>query len=261
MRVTGTSGRGDGDGTGRARFRLSSLSRIGAALAAAVVLALGAHATAHAGDKKHNDKARAHFETGTAYFRLEKYPEALQEFEQGYLEKQDPAYLFNIAKCHRQLGRSAEAMRFFRRFVNETPNGHPQRAQAEQALRELEGTTAPAPPFVPPPPPPSTSPPAPPRSAPPAPSVAAGPAAVSPMPPAPSFVASPLAPPPVASAMVVSAPAPEVAAAPEPTNGRPVYKKWWFWTLVGAAVVGGILVGVAASSGHSPDCPDTRLCI
>jgi len=233
-----------------------------ATVAVAIVLALGTHSTARAADKKHNDKARAHFETGTAYFRLEKYPEALQEFEQGYLEKQDPAYLFNIAKCHRQLGRSAEAMRFFRRFLDETPNGHPQRAQAEQALRELQGTTRPTPQIAPPPP--VAPPPPPPGSAPAAPSAAPGPsapAAASATPPAPSFVTSPLAQPPIASETVVSVPAPDASAAPGQTDGRPIYKKWWFWTLVGAAVVGGVLVGVAASSGHSPGCPADRLCL
>ncbi len=37
----------------------------------------------------------------------------------------------------------------------------------------------------------------------------------------------------------------------KPTQDRPVYKKWWFWTGVGAVVVGGSIGIYAASSGGS----------
>jgi len=38
---------------------------------------------------------------------------------------------------------------------------------------------------------------------------------------------------------------------------KPVYKKWWFWTAVGAAAVGGSVAIYASQSGSSP--PDTSL--
>jgi tetratricopeptide (TPR) repeat protein len=73
-----------------------------AALTLSAVLLVGAGA-AHAGDPN-AEKARAHFQQGDTYFKLEKYAIALQEFEQAYLAKQDPSFLYNIAQCHRLMG-------------------------------------------------------------------------------------------------------------------------------------------------------------
>jgi len=266
MRAAGTSSDGGGEQTVRAgRGVFPPMRWAVVAVAVTVVLAIYTGSTALAGDKKHNDKGRAHFEMGTAYFRLEKYPDALREFEQGYLEMPDPAYLFNIAKCHSELGRSAEAIRFFRRFLDETRTGHAQRAQAEQALRELEGTTTPATQIAPPPP---SGPPSAPLSlapvAPAAASAAPGPGAPAPaaaIPPGPARLVPLHAEAPITSGTAVSVRAPDAAAATEPGDRRPVYKTWWFWTLVGAAVVGGVVVGVAATSGKTPDCPAARLCL
>lgn len=50
------------------------------------------------------EKAREHFQQGDAYFKLDKYTNALQEFEQAYLAKQDASFLYNIAQCHRLMG-------------------------------------------------------------------------------------------------------------------------------------------------------------
>jgi hypothetical protein len=35
-------------------------------------------------------------------------------------------------------------------------------------------------------------------------------------------------------------------AAPQP-EAKPVYKKWWFWTILGVAVAGGVAAGVAVA--------------
>src|SRR3954468_12852637 len=81
-----------------------------AALTLSVVLLAGA-GIARAGDSN-AEKARAHFQQGDTYFKLEKYANALQEFEQAYLAKQDPSFLYNIAQCHRLMGNRVEAVRF-----------------------------------------------------------------------------------------------------------------------------------------------------
>jgi len=206
---------------------------------------------ARAAEGKSVDKSRARYASGTAFFRVEKYAQALREFELGYLDRQDPAFLFNIAQCHRELHHAAEATRFYRRFLSEAPDDHASRGQAEQALRELEGAapvpSAPTPEWQAAPAPAST------RGAPetqavvvPLPSAAPAPA------PAPAAMASPAAPAPA----VVATASP---ATPDSTS-TPAYKKWWFWTLIGAGVVGGILIGVAASSGNTPLCPAGRTC-
>jgi hypothetical protein len=78
--------------------------------------------SAVAGPSEKARSARVHLETGNAYFNLEKYKEAIGEFEQSYLDKQDPATFFNIGECHRLLGNNAEAIRFLRRFLQESTN-------------------------------------------------------------------------------------------------------------------------------------------
>ena len=205
--------------------------------------------TARAAEGQPVDKSRARYATGTAFFRREKYAQALREFELGYLDRQDPAFLFNIAQCHRELQHTSEAIRFYRRFLSEAPEDHTSRGQAEQALRELEGAA------------PGPSSPAPEWQSAPAPAVAQGApapqAVVVPLPPAapapaPSATTAP-AMPAVAAASTAPAPGPE-------SPSRPVYQKWWFWTLIGAGVVAGILIGVAASSGNTPLCPAGRTC-
>lgn len=45
-------------------------------------------------------------------------------------------------------------------------------------------------------------------------------------------------------------PAPTEAPAstsPAPVDSKPVYKKWWFWTVIGVGVAGGIAAGVAVT--------------
>jgi hypothetical protein len=52
--------------------------------------------------------------------------------------------------------------------------------------------------------------------------------------------------------VAITAPGPAQAPAEE----APVYKRWWFWTAVGAAVVTGVVVAVAAGSHpNGPSCP------
>jgi hypothetical protein len=225
-------------------------------LAPATGLSPQAASIARAAEGKPVDKSRARYASGTAFFRLEKYGQALREFELGYLDRQDPAFLFNIAQCHRELHHPTEAVRFYRRFLSEAPEDHPSRGQAEQAVRELEG------------PAPSPSSPTPEWQVAPPPARAGGaPEPQGVVVPLPS--AAPAAPPPGPAAVPTPAPAPAppgvaAGAAPEaaPSSpATPVYKTWWFWTLIGAGVVGGILIGVAASSGNTPLCPTGRMCL
>jgi hypothetical protein len=49
-------------------------------------------------------------------------------------------------------------------------------------------------------------------------------------------------------------------AQPQSESSGPVYTKWWFWTIIGAVVVGGVVTAVALSSGTSkPACPATAI--
>ncbi|MES1207184.1 MAG: hypothetical protein ABUS79_14705, partial [Pseudomonadota bacterium] len=181
---------------------------------------------------------------------LEKYPSAIGEYEPAYLSKPDASFLFNIAQCHRLMGHAAEAIKFYRRFLNDAAPGAPSRAIAEKHIRDLEESSRAT----------TTEPPA-----------AAAPAPVTPLPPA---APPPQAPPPTGvgatspvgleatnptSPPAATTPAVETSTAPTSDEAKPFYYKWWFWTAVGAVVATGIVIGVVASR-HDPACPEMTTC-
>jgi tetratricopeptide (TPR) repeat protein len=214
----------------------------------AVVAAAGGRA--RAADPR-TEAAREHSRQGDAYYKLEKYTNAIGEYEQAYLSKPDASFLFNIAQCHRLMGHNAEAVKFYRRFLNDAPPSSPSRGVAEKHIRDLEDAsksgTATA----------VTEPPS-------------APAPITPLPPA-----NPAPPPPATG---VGATTPVALEATNPTSPstttpivessgstatddqKPFYYKWWFWTAVGAVVATGIVIGVVASAGHDPACPEMTLC-
>lgn len=197
------------------------------------------------------EAAREHARQGDSYYKLEKYANAIGEYEQGYLAKPDPSFLFNIAQCHRLMGHGNEAIKFYRRFLNDAPPNTPSRAVAEKHIRDLEDAARtgmqPPPVASPAAPPPTAAPitPLPSTSAPPA--VGAG--ATTPVALGAVNPTSPTA----------STPVVETSSAPASGESKPFYTKWWFWTAVGAVVVTGIVIGVAAS-GHDPSCPGGYKC-
>ena len=195
---------------------------------------------ARAGDPN-ADKARAHFQQGDTYFKLDKYANALQEFENAYLAKQDASFLYNIAQCHRLMGNRVEAIRFYKRYVADAPTAA-NRPVAEKHIRDLEaalGAEAPAATHVTPAP--ATPAAAPVDSGPPPPTAQAQTVALN---------APPLPPP---GTLLASEP-----PAPSQSDEDPIYTKWWFWTAVGSVVV---VAGLAAwLMNRDPSCPDGRTC-
>ena len=57
--------------------------------------------------------ARSHFEKGTRLFQVGDYRQALVEFRAAHVAKPDPAFLWNIGQCHRQLGELPEALTMY----------------------------------------------------------------------------------------------------------------------------------------------------
>jgi hypothetical protein len=120
--------------------------------------------------------AAAHYKKGRSLYNVSEYRAALDEFKQAYVLHEDPAFLYNIAQCHRQLGNHREAVTFYKRFLKESP-GAPNRREIERLIGELEAKAAqtspppPAPPerdhAEPSPPPPADAAPPPPASPPP----------------------------------------------------------------------------------------------
>lgn len=189
-----------------------------------------------AGDDE-REQAREHFKKGQSHYALREFDAALVEFKDAFKLKPDPAFLFNIAQCQRFLGDVDGALWSYRQYLRSSPAA-PNRAEVEARILELDKKRGPQPG----------------RSLEPPSSalvggvpamggdrVSAAPPPVAP--PPPSIVSSPRAPMPIAEA---------------PPSSTPIYKRWWFWAVVGAVVVGG--AGVTFAATHDPtDVPSTPL--
>ncbi len=235
--------------------------RKAATIALGVVLALvvAGSARADGGD------AKARYMSGQSHYNLNEFSEALQDFKEAYRLHPDPAFLFNIAQCERQLGEFDEAIKFYRSYLRNKPDASNAR-EVQRKIDELKGlseakrkskegapqsvipptTMAPPPPVEPSPPPVAAPAPVVPLAPPPAPSPPSAPAP-APETPAPSAPAAP--------GVDLSA---SGAQSPQGSNDEPIYKKWWLWAGVGAVVVGVVVIAVVASSG-SASAPSSGL--
>jgi tetratricopeptide (TPR) repeat protein len=184
--------------------------------ALAVVALLGGPPPAARAQARGERAARAHFQRAEKAFNLGKFDDALRAYEAAYEAKALPAFLFNIAQCHRNLGNAERAVFFYERFLALEPAA-PNRATVEELIAEQRRKLEPPKPAEPAPAP---SPPAP--SAPPAERVEPG----APAPPPPASFA---APPP--------------GDRGEDAAARPVYTRWWFWGAA-AAVAGGAVAAI-----------------
>jgi hypothetical protein len=109
-------------------------------------LALAASATPAAAAEP--AQARVAFAEGQKLFLAGDYRGAMTWFKNGYLQTQDPAFLLNMAQCHRSLGETQEALMMFRLYLKSSPEGSDprSRALATKALKELESEAKTAPP-------------------------------------------------------------------------------------------------------------------
>ena len=83
-------------------------------------------------------QARVHFDRGRTFFDVDEYRKAIAEFKAAHIEKPDPAFLYNIAECHRRLGEVSDALLFYRRFLAAAPAGDKTRPIVEQRIAESE---------------------------------------------------------------------------------------------------------------------------
>jgi tetratricopeptide (TPR) repeat protein len=202
---------------------------------AALLGPIGPVALSAEGDKA---AARAHYETASRLYEVREYAEALKEFKSAYVSRPDPVFLFNIGQCLRKLDRNSEALDFFQQFLKKTAPDDRNRAAAEARIRDIETGHSSDP-----------------ESS--AKTDASTPSGVSPA------VALPV-PAAVIPAPQVSQPAGVDLSVPastgEPPASKPIYRKWWFWTGVGAVVVAGaVTAAVLASGGNSTSVPGSSL--
>jgi tetratricopeptide (TPR) repeat protein len=190
------------------------------------------------------------FEAATAEFNLGHYEKAASMYEEIYKVTLEPVLLYNIAQAHRLGGDFDKAVFFYRGYLRAQPQAR-NRGEVQKRITELEdaieakrrGQERPpnAPVVVEPHARPQTAT-AQPQPTPPEP--ATQPRTVEPTP-----EPQQTAPPATAEAQPTTAPA---SASNDTSSDKPIWKKWWFWTIIGGVVVVAVVVAVAVVATQAP---------
>jgi tetratricopeptide (TPR) repeat protein len=174
---------------------------------------------------------KLHYERASRAYDVGRFDDAIEEYQKVYEIGNDPAMLFNIAQAYRLNDRPADAVRFYRRYL-ELGHNVRNREDVEQKIADLEKLIG--------------APPERPSAA----AQAAPPLAPSPAPAAPA--AAPTSPPPVQPVPLVPAPAaaapPPAQAPPAATPASPTEARRWFAYSLLAIGAGGILLAVVEGS-------------
>jgi tetratricopeptide (TPR) repeat protein len=182
-----------------------------------LTLALGA-GTADAQKRKPSEQeqqARAHYKKALSYYNLREYTMSIIEFKEAYSLSEEPMLLFNIAQAYRLSRQNEEALHYYSIYLRLKPNA-PNRRDVEQFIAELEQLHKAEEMLN--------------RDE-------VGPSAPG------TTLHYPLENQPPPEAAGPPAPAPQVGTGPP---HRPLYKRWWVWTIAGttvAAVGVGLAVG------------------
>jgi len=91
---------------------------------------------AHAEDPSERS-AKRHYDRGQKLFNLQKFDEALDQFQKAYDAKPIPNFLFNIGQCHRNLGDYESAIFSFKKFLKLDPEAE-NRELVEKLIENLE---------------------------------------------------------------------------------------------------------------------------
>lgn len=91
-------------------------------------------AAAELGDR---ELAKQHFLEGEREYRLGRFERAIEAYSRAYERVPEPELLFNIAQCHRNLGRFERAVFFYRGYLREMKDAT-NRARVEKLIAELE---------------------------------------------------------------------------------------------------------------------------
>lgn len=125
----------------RSARRKRSSSR---ALLAAFAVVLGLAVTPVGARAADEEEAKIHFDKAQMAYKLGKYAEAIREYEAAYRAMPDPAFLFNIAQSHRQqyrLDRRAKhlqrALTLYKSYLREMPQA-PNKQTVQKIIEELK---------------------------------------------------------------------------------------------------------------------------
>jgi len=113
------------------------------ALLLLVLAPLPAHAAA---DSRVETQARAKFTEGNVAYDKADFQTALEAYLEAYRLMPLPGFLFNIAQCHRQLGRPERAAIFYRRYLAQSKRTPPNAPLVRELIAEMDAAAEKAPP-------------------------------------------------------------------------------------------------------------------
>jgi hypothetical protein len=91
-------------------------------------------------DAEAKAKAQTLLKEGATLYERGALVQALEKFNEAYAVFKSPKLLFNIGQASRDLGRFAEAMTAFERFLDEAPDARPDMIEeAKKSVQELQG--------------------------------------------------------------------------------------------------------------------------
>lgn len=194
---------------------------IRAGIFVAILLLAGASAYAKHPDAEKSE-ARRHYDAGLAHFNLREYPQAIDEFQAAYRLLPDPVFLYNLGQAYRLSNDAEQALYFYRTYIRMAPDSA-NRGEVDERIATLEKLIADK------------------RNAerPPDHTIA------------PTDNPNPAQATPATTAAASPATSNEVARSStpiEPRDRKPVYKRWWFWT-IGGVIVAGAAVGLGVGLG------------
>jgi hypothetical protein len=207
------------------------LARPVAVLLAVALIAAALTATAQSADTREVEARKA--------YAAGRYKEAVDIYSNLYATTLHPTYLRNIGRCYQNLEEPQLAIKSYQEYLRKGSVTPAERREIDgfiaemEALKKQQAAATPSPT------------PAAPAPAPPVPTM---PAAAAPAPRS-AVVATPApsAPQSSSSSVDLAARAPE----PEPAS-KPFYTRWWFWSVVGVAVAGGVAALFLARSDGGP---------
>src|SRR3569623_2597863 len=102
-----------------------------------IVVALGAGRAQAQLTADQKQEMRQHYEKATRAYDIEKYGEAVDEYQKAYEIGGDPAMLYNIAQAYRLNKQAPDALHFYRRYLQRAPNAR-NREDVERKIADLE---------------------------------------------------------------------------------------------------------------------------
>ncbi len=159
-------------------------------------------------------------------FAASRFQDALDLYVKLYAEQLHPNFLRNIGRCYQNLGDADKAISSFREYLRKAKNVSPEeRTEVDGYISEMEAAKK---------------------------SKEAKEAAAASTPPPTSTSANTLTavdPSTASQPTATQTQIVNVAPAPPPANeeSAPVYKKWWFWAIIGGVAAAGL--GGAAAAG------------